>query len=396
MTCDNEDSAAGALLPLLELLTGGDQDRFRDALQLLLNASMVLERQRHLRAAPHERTADRDGQANGFKDRAFATRLGALALRVPQVRACSEPFYPKSLEKGLRAERALKIALAEMYVQGVSTRKVAAITEQLCGFEVSSTQVSRAAAELDAVLQAWRSGPLGGQATPYLLLDARYEKVRQGGIVQDAAVLMAVGIGRDGKRRILGVSVAISEHEVHWRAFLKGLVKRGLAGVRLITSDDHAGLKAARQAVFGAVPWQRCQFHLQQNAQAYVPKREMKAQVAADIRAVFNAPDRTSAEGLLKTAVARYQQGSPKLAAWMEENLAQGLTVFRLPEAHRRLLRTSNGLERVNKEVRRRTRVASLFPSEESCLRLVSAVLMEISDEWEAGRAYLTFENEDQ
>jgi len=334
------------------------------------------------------------------------TRLGEVAVRVPQVRGSSEPFAPKCLDKGLRSERALKIALAEMYVQGVSTRKVAAITEQLCGFSVTSTQVSRAAAELDGQLSAWRSRPLGAQATPYLLLDARYEKVRQNGMVQDAAVLIAVGVGGDGKRRILGVSVAISEHEVSWRAFLMGLLERGLAGVQLIVSDDHAGLKAARQAVFGAVPWQRCQFHLQQNAQAYVPKREMKAQVAADIRAIFNAPDRTSrtsAEGLLKTAVARYQQGSPKLAAWMEENLAEGLTVFRLPEAHRRLLRTSNGLERVNnglervnKEVRRRTRVATLFPSEESCLRLVSAVLMEISDEWEAGRAYLTFENEDQ
>ena len=399
MTCENEDNAVAALLPVLEVLTGGDDDRFRDALQLLLNAAMLLERQHHLRAAPHERTQGRDGHANGFKDRSFVTRLGEVAVRVPQVRGSSEPFAPKCLDKGLRSERALKIALAEMYVQGVSTRKVAAITEQLCGFSVTSTQVSRAAAELDGQLSAWRSRPLGAQATPYLLLDARYEKVRQNGMVQDAAVLIAVGVGADGKRRILGVSVAISEHEVHWRAFLMGLLERGLAGVQLIVSDDHAGLKAARQAVFGAVPWQRCQFHLQQNAQAYVPKREMKAQVAADIRAIFNAPDRTSrtsAEGLLKTAVARYQQGSPKLAAWMEDNLAEGLTVFRLPEAHRRLLRTSNGLERVNKEVRRRTRVATLFPSEASCLRLVSAVLMEISDEWEAGRAYLTFENEDQ
>jgi transposase-like protein len=317
------------------------------------------------------------------------------------------------LEKGIRLERALKLALVEMYVQGVSTRrpkvasdrKVAAITEQLCGFEVSSTQVSRAAAELDGRLSAWRSRPLDGQATPYLLLDARYEKVRRGGIVQDAAVLIAVGVGADGNlrrppvagRRVLGVSVAISEHEVHWREFLKSLVERGLSGVRLIASDDHGGLKATRQAVLGAVPWQRCQFHLQQNAQAHVPKKEMRPQVAAEIRAVFNAPERASADTLLKEMVSRYQQSAPKLASWMEANLPQGLVVFRLPQAHRRLLRTSNGLERVNKEVYRRyrrTRVATLFPSEESCLRLVSAVLMEISDEWETGKAYLTFEIE--
>ena len=396
MTCENEDNAIAALLPLL---TGGDESRFRDALQLLMNASMLMARQRHLRAAPHERTEARDGHANGFKDKSFATRLGELALRVPQVRDSSEPFYPQSLEKGLRSERALKVALAEMYVQGVSTRKVAAITEKLCGFEVSSAQVSRAAADLDTVLDAWRSRPLGAQTTPYLILDARYEKVRREGIVQDAAVLIAVGVGTDGKRRILGVSVSLSEHEIHWRDFLRSLVERGLSGVRLIVSDAHSGLAAARQSVFGSVPWQRCQFHLQQNAGAYVPKQEMKAMVAAGIRAIFNAPDRMSAESTLREQVTRYQASAPKLAAWMETNLPEGLAVLSLPESHRRLMRTSNGLERVNlervnKEVKRRTRVATLFPSEASCLRLVTAVLMEISDEWEAGKAYLTFHSE--
>ena len=276
-----------------------------------------------------------------------------------------------------------------MYVQGVSTRKVAAITEQLCGFAVTSMQVSRAAAELDEVLQAWRNRPLW--QTPYLVLDARYEKVRQGGVVQDAAVLIAVGVGLDGKREVVGVSVALSEQEAHWRQFLQGLVARGLTGVRLITSDAHQGLCAARQAVFGSVPWQRCQFHLQQNAQAYVPKKEMKSQVAMDIRAIFNAPDAQAAQTLLKTTVTRYEKTAPKLSTWMEANLPQGLTAFALPQAHQRLMRTSNGLERVNKEVKRRTKVATLFPNEASCLRLVSAILMEISDDWATGKAYLTF-----
>ena len=276
-----------------------------------------------------------------------------------------------------------------MYVQGVSTRKVAAITEKLCGFEVTSTQVSRASAELDGVLEAWRNRPLGEM--PYLILDARYEKVRQGGIVQGTAVLIAIGVSLDGMRQIIGVSVALSEQEAHWRQFLKSLVERGLSGVRLIISDDHSGLKAARQAVFGSVPWQRCQFHLQQNAQAYVPKQEMKAQVAADLRAIFTATDRQAAETLLRAMVKRYAESAPKLAVWIEENVVEGLTVFLLPESHRRLLRTTNGLERVNKEVKRRTRVATLFPSEASCLRLVSAVLMEISDDWQTGKAYLTF-----
>lgn len=404
MTCDIENitdsvaDAEGALSVLsdfLPLLTDGPSgDRLRGAMEMLLNLAMLLERRQHLKAAPYERAEERNGHANGFKGKTLRSRLGDLNLKVPQVRDSSEPFYPKSLEKGLRSERALKLALAEMYVQGVSTRKVAAITEQLCGFEVTSAQVSRAAAELDSQMEEWRNRPLG--ETPYLILDARYENVRMGGVVRKAAALIAIGVRRsDGKREILGVSISLSEHEAHWREFLRSLVARGLSGVRLITSDDHEGLKAAKQAVFGSVPWQRCQFHLQRNAQAYVPKQEMKSQVAADLRAIFDAPDQRTAEDLLRKAVVHYQATAPKLARWMEENVPEGLTVFsaigREHALHRRRLRTTNGLERVNKEVKRRTRVATLFPSEASCLRLLAAVLMEISDEWEAGKAYLTF-----
>lgn len=296
-------------------------------------------------------------------------------------------FYPQSLEKGMRSERALKLALAQMYIEGVSTRKVAAITEQLCGFEVSSAQVSRAAAELDDILEQWRQRPLG--RCPYVYLDARYEKLRHGGVVVDVAVLVALGVDEQGRRQVLGVSVALSEAEVHWRTFLQALQGRGLHGVELFISDDHAGLKAARQAVFPSIPWQRCQFHLHQNAMAYVPRLEMRKAVAGDIRAVFNAPNETEARRLLKLTVERYAQSAPRLAAWLEENLPQGLTVFQFPEEHRRRVRTVNLLERLNKEIRRRTRVATLFPNEASCLRLVSAVLMEVSEEWETGRVYL-------
>jgi putative transposase len=211
------------------------------------------------------------------------------------------------------------------------------------------------------------------------------------GQVRDAAVLIASGVNTAGKREVLGVSVALSEQEVHWRTFLQSLVERGLRGVQLVISDAHAGLKAARLAVFGGVPWQRCQFHLQQNAQAYVPRHEMKKEVAGAIRAVFTAPSLHEAKRLLGDAVQRYRSVAPKLATWMEENLREGLIVFAFPEAHWRLLRTTNGLERLNQEIRRRTRVARLFPNEASCLRLVTAVVMEISEEWETGRAYLTF-----
>lgn len=379
----------------MEQLTTNGLEALPTLFQVLLNAAMQIERQKHLGAAPHERTEERTGHANGFKDKTLRTRLGQITVAVPQVRAVDGQgggFYPQSLERGTRSERALKLALAEMYVQGVSTRKVAAITEQLCGFSVSSTQVSQAAQQLDETLQAWRSRPLEPQ--PYVYLDARYERVRQGGIVQKAAVLIAVGVDASGKRSVLGVSVALSEHEVHWRTFLQSLVARGLGGVRLVISDAHEGLKAARLAVFGGVPWQRCQFHLQQNASSYAPRQAMKPYIAADLRTIFGAQTRPEADEILRRTVQKYEASAPKLACWLEANLPEGLTVFAFPEPHRRLLRTTNGVERVNREVRRRTQVASIFPNEASCERLVSALLMEISDDWQSGKAYLTFTEE--
>jgi transposase-like protein len=359
-----------------------------DLLTSLVNAAMRAEREHHLGARHYERSPERTGHANGFKPKTVQTRLGELTFAVPQVREGG--FYPQALEKGLRSERALTLALAEMYVQGVSTRKVAAIVEKLCGTQVSSTQVSRAAAQLDAALDAWRTRPLG--ECPYLILDARYEQVRTDGQVRDAAALIAIGIDRAGKRAVLGVSVSLSEAEAHWRSFLSSLIARGLSGVRLITSDAHEGVAAARRAVFGGVPWQRCQFHLQQNAQAYVPKVDQRAEVAADIRAIFNAPDKPEAVALLERTVRKYEQAAPKLARWLEENIPEGLTAFGLPASQRRLLRTTNGLERLNQELKRRTRVVGIFPNEASCLRLVSALLMETSEEWQSGRAYLTFD----
>jgi putative transposase len=372
---------------VVKLLADDGFDGLGEAIRRIINEAMRLERQNYLRAGPYERSEERRGYANGYKPKTVHTRIGALDLDVPQVRDSS--FYPSSLEKGLRSERALKVALAEMYVQGVSTRKVAKITEQLCGFEVTSTQVSRAAKELDEVLEQWRKRPLG--AYPYVYLDARYEKVRVNGSVLDMAVLVAIGVSETGQRQILGTSVAFSEQEAHWRDFLRSLQERKLHGVRLFISDAHEGLKAARKAVFPSVPWQRCQFHLQQNAQSYVPKQEMRKEVAAAIRNIFNAPDEAEAKRLLDQLLERYEKSAPRLVAWAEQNIQEGLTVLQFPADHWRRIRTSNVLERVNKEIRRRTRVATIFPNENSCLRLVSAVLMEISEEWETGRAYLTF-----
>jgi len=355
-----------------------------EKVRVLLNNIMQAERAKYLQAGEYERTEHRKGHANGYKPKTVRTRLGEITFAVPQVREGG--FYPSALEKGLRSERALVTALAEMYVQGVSTRKVKAITEELCGIEISAAQVSQATAQLDAVLQEWRERPLGEIA--YLYIDARYEKVREAGQVRDAAVLVATGITPEGERQVLGVSVSLSEHETHWKAFLQGLKDRGMHGVKLVISDDHSGLGAARRAVLGSVPWQRCQFHLQQNAGNYVPRQAMRMEVAADIRAMFNAPDRMTAEKFLQAAIQKYALSAPKLSAWLEENLAEGFTVFDFPLEHRRTIRTTNSLERVNKEIRRRTRVVGVFPNEASCLRLISALLMEISEEWQIGKHY--------
>jgi len=379
-----------ALDQIGELLAEHGFDGMTQVLTVLLNEVMKIERAQALGAGPYERSEGRQGHANGFKPKTVQTRMGPITLAVPQARGID--FYPSALDKGVRSERALKLAVAEMYVQGVSTRKVAAITEQLCGTEISSAQVSRAAAALDAELKTWRDRPLGEM--PYLILDARYEKIRHGGSVVSCAILVAIGIDAQGHRSILGTSVSLSEAEPHWRDFLASLQARGLHGVRMIASDAHAGLREALRARFSGVPWQRCLFHLARNAMAYVPKVAMRKEVGASLRAVFDAPDRAEAERQLDLAVKKYRTTAPRLAEWMEANVPEGLTAFALPSSHRRRLRTTNMLERINREIKRRTRVATLFPNEASALRLVSAVLMEISEEWETNRKYVTMEPE--
>ena len=362
-----------------------------EALRILVNEASKVERNHFLNARPHERTAERTDYANGFKPKTVMTRVGELTFDVPQVRGGG--FYPSALEKGTRTEQALNIALAEMYVQGVSTRKVTDILVKLLGPEVSisSTQVSRAAEQLDTGLAAWRERPL--DETPYLFLDARYERVREAGRLVDCAVLVATGITKDGHRRVLGVSVALSEAEIHWRTFLDSLIRRGLRGVKLIVSDAHAGLNAARRATLPSVPWQRCQFHLQQNAQAYVTRLDQRKPVAQRIRAIFNAPDRVEAERLMKQTIEFWATESPKLAQWAEENLPDGFAAFDLPQGQRIRLRTTNGLERINREIKRRTRVASIFPNTASCLRLISALLAECDEDWMTGKIYLNLKD---
>jgi putative transposase len=379
------------LATLMELVNQNGLEAVTDTLRILFNEAMKIERDQVLGAGLYERSENRKGYANGYKPKTLETRMGKIAVSVPQVRGELE-FYPSALDKGCRSERALKLAIAEMYVQGVSTRRVTEVLEKMCGLSISSTQVSRVAHILDEQLDKWRNRALGRY--PYLVLDAHYEKVRQAGSVVSCAILTAIGIDCEGRRSILGVSVSLSEAETHWREFLGGLQARGLTGVVYVVSDDHDGLKAALNATMPGVLWQRCQCHLQRNAMAYVPKVSMRKAVHNDIRDIFSAPDRDQAQQRLRLYVQKYEKIATKLSAWMEENLPEGLTVFALPEEHRRRMRTTNMLERVHEEVNRRTRVAGLFPNEASLLRLVSAVLMELSEEWQTGKRYLNMDVE--
>jgi len=281
-----------------------------------------------------------------------------------------------------------------MYIQGVSTRKVTEVLQALCGLRVSSSQVSRAVAELDPQFQAWKNRPIG--AHPYVLFDARFEKVRIDGSLRDCAILIAIGINEDGHRTVLGASCALSEAEVHWRTFLESLQERGLHGVRFIASDDHPGLRSAIKARFGSVTHQRCQFHLIKNAMDHVPKIAMRAQVVEELRAIFAAKNRQDAELLLRQMVESYAKSAPSLATWLETNIPEGLNCFELPKAHQKRLRTTNMVERVNQELKRRTRLIRIFPNVDSLMRVIIARLSELSDDWETGKVYLTMNPKSQ
>lgn len=374
-----QDENNNTMSKVLECLMNGDGlNRVGEVVQMLMNEAMKIERERFLHVGHYQRSEERTDYANGYKPKQLNTRFGKLSLNIPQVR--EGDFYPSAFERGARSEQALKVSMAEMYLQGVSTRKVSKIFEQLCGFEVSSTQVSEATKKLDVTFKEWRERPLG--YFQHLVVDAIYEKVREGGCVTAQAVLIAYGIDNEGRRRVLGLSVSTSEAEIHWRTFLQSLLARGLCGVETITSDAHAGLKAAIRAVLPGVQWQRCQFHLQQNAQAYVPRQSMKADVADKIRQVFNAPDRLEADRLLAKVVNEWSKHAPKLAAWAEEAIPEGLAVMAWDKKKRKKLRTSNLAERVNKEIRRRTKVLGIFPNSDACLRLITAILQEQDEEW--------------
>lgn len=369
------------IFEMMQTLMNEGMQGFPAVMARIYNLAMKFERELHLGAKSYERTDERIGYANGYKPKTVKTAAGNIQLQIPQVRDSDRPFYPRSLERGSRSDRALRMAVAEMYIKGVSTRKVQSIFNELCDVNITADQVSRAMQELDDELQNWRTRPIG--VVKVLFADATYHKARINGVVVSVATFIVTGILEDGHRSILAVDADISENEVHWRKVLSGLVDRGMRGVQLIVSDSHDGLRAAREATLPGIPWQRCQMHLQQNAQAFVTKQALKGEVASDIRSIFNARSLDEAKRILDELVEKYSKTQSKLAAWMEDNIPEGLTVFAFPAVVRQFLRTNNMEENLNKQIKSRTRLIPAFPNVDSLLRLVTAICVEISDEWE-------------
>lgn len=364
-----------------------DPEFLRAIVERTLQALLEEEMSAHLGAERYERTGERRGDRNGTKPRTLTTRVGMLELAVPQDR--DGTFSTELFGRYQRTEQALVLSLMEMDVQGVSTRKVAAITEQLCGARFSKSQVSALAGRLDTELAAWRERPLTAPSYPYVWVDARYEHVRVDGRVVSQGVLLVTGLrGDDGRREILGVAMADTESEATYQELFRTLKARGLSGGRLVISDDHAGLRQAIIRHFQGAGWQRCQVHVTRTLLGQVA-RSRRAEVAAGLRAVFAAPTRSQALTVARRLAGQWRTSHPRIAEQLEEELEECLSCLAFPPEHQARIRTTNGMERLSQELKRRTRVVRIFPNREACLRLVSALAMEQSDEWISGRRYL-------
>ena len=386
MAKDQRRSDAGLVQEVLLDNPGFLREIVERVVQQVLEAEMT----EHIGAASYERTENRTGQRNGYKPRTLRTRVGTLNLLVPQDREGT--FSTRLFSRYQRNEKALVLALMEMYVEGVSTRKVKEVTEELCGTSFSKSLVSsKLAGDLDAELEAWRNRRLEARAYPYLFVDARYEKVRVERRVVSQGVLIVSGVRDDGMREILAVEVADTESEATYQELFRALKRRGLSGVELVVSDDHKGLKAAITRHFQGASWQRCQVHYYaRNLLGMVPFAKRK-ELGADLRrGIFAASDREQALGITLSVAEKWRgKGHEKVACHLEEHIEECLTCLAFPESHRRRIRTTNGLERLNQEIKRRTRVVRIFPNRGSCLRLVVALAVEQSEEWVTGRRYL-------
>jgi putative transposase len=377
-----------ALLETVRKAIGdGDVDFLREGLRVLAEAVMEAE-VTEVTGVPHgERDPERRlTRRNGYRERRWDTRVGTVDLSIPRVRDGS--YFPSLLEPRRRAERALLAVVQEAYVAGVSTRRVEDLVEALGITSMSKSQVSRMCAALDAEVEAFRARPLVEERYPYLWLDATYLKVRESGRVVSMAALVATGVGMNGERRILGLELAPGNDEGSaWPTFVKGLVDRGLSGVRLVISDDHRGLvKAVHEQLLGA-SWQRCRVHFTRNAQDLVP-RSTRGMVATIVRSIFEQPDEAAAREQLRRTVDGLTARFPRVAELLVAAETDLLAHFTFPETHRRQIRSTNPLERLNKEIKRRTQVVGIFPTRGSVIRLVGMILAEQDDEWQDGRRY--------
>jgi len=377
------------LLGIWQEATGQGDDGLRKVMESAIQRIMEEELTSFLQAETHERTQDRKGYRNGYKPRMLTTRLGRMELLIPKDR--EGRFQTELFERYQRNEKALMLSLVEMYVHGVSTRKVKAVTEALCGLDISKSQVSRLAKDLDEEVQAWRNRPLS-KPYPYLVVDARYERIRINHKVLPQGVLLVVGIGEDGYREILGTWVADSENEASWSEVFRELKERGLNGVRYVVSDDHAGLVKAIGRHFQGCLWQRCQVHFLRNIISQVSKKD-RPQIMEMIKDITAAQSYESARKRMDEVIDTLEKTHPKVSQLLEEHGEEILSVYQLPLHHRRSMKSTNMLERYNQELKRRTRVVRIFPHQESCLRLVTAMAMEMSEEWMI-RRYLIFEDE--
>ena len=372
----------------VKALLAGDDAFIRAVVRAALQEVLEAEMTEALSADKGERTANRLGYRSGYYGRTLITRVGKLELRVPQDR--NGRFSTELFERYQRSERALVAALAEMYVQGVSTRKVKAITEELCGHSFSASSISTINKKLDENLAQFATRRLS-EAFPYLILDARYEKVREAGVIASHAVLIAIGIDWDGRRQVLGVELANRESRSSWRDFLLGLRERGLTGVEFVVADDHAGLKAAIREVLSEAAYQRCYVHFLRNALDYVP-RKVDDDCLQELRWLYDRRDLAEARADLAVWIGKWQVKYPRLIAWVEENIEETLTFYRLPRQHHKHLKSTNMLERLNEEIKRRTHVVRIFPNAESCLRLVRALCVETHENWLEAHRYLNMD----
>lgn len=362
-------------------------DALKAMLQTLIQETLEAEFTRFLGAAPRERSATRRGWRNGTRERTLVTRVGRLELRVPRDRAGE--FQPALFARYQRSEQALVLALAEMYLQGVSTRKVSAIVEQLCGTTISASTVSACTKRLDASLAAWRARRLDATTYPYLIIDAHHERIRREGQVLSTAALWVIGVRADGYREHLGVWLGASESAASWSAVFRDLVQRGLTGVVYAVSDEHEGLVQSLRRYFPDAAHQRCQVHYLRNALAKVTSPALEQELVTGLRNVWAAPTRAEADQRAQILIGALRRAVPKVVEWLEATLGETLTFYVLPEAEaRRRLRTTNAVEHDHAEVRRRTRVIRIFPNEDSFLRLASALAIERSEQW-AERRYL-------